>query len=139
MLAVFFVLYYLGSRPTHLYGVEAKNVNVQEVTDASFEKEVLKSSTLVLVDFWSSWCTCCRPLASVVASMAGDYGDKLKVVRVNVEQNPAIPRRYSVVGLPAVLVFDKGKRIKKWVGNVSADTLKREMDALLKSRVKEVQ
>lgn len=120
-----------------LYGNEGKKNNVQEVTDGSFDKDVLKSSGLVLVDFWSSWCTCCRPLANSVEKLADDYGKKLKVTRVNVEDNPAIPHRYGVIGLPAVLVFNRGKVVKKWIGNISPDTLKKEVDALLKKKIKE--
>ena len=117
--------------PAFLFGAEEADKNVVQVTDGTFDRDVLKSQAPVLVDFWASWCTGCKQISSSVSQMADDYKGSLKVAKVNVEDNPGIPRRYGVNGLPTVLVFNNGKMVKKWVGNISQDKIKKEIESLL--------
>lgn len=92
--------------------------NVQEVSDATFETEVLQSTTPVLIDFWAPWCGPCRAIAPVVEELAGEYAGKLKVVKMNVDDNPATPSRYGVRGIPNLIVFKGGQVHEQIVGAV---------------------
>ncbi len=87
-----------------------------EVTDTNFDQEVLKSDKPVMVDFWAAWCGPCRALAPIVDEIAGSYGAKLKVVKMDVDRNPATPNRYNVRGIPTLLIFKGGKLQEQLVG-----------------------
>ena len=87
-----------------------------EVTDANFDQEVLKSETPVLVDFWAAWCGPCRALGPIVDELASSYNGKLKVVKMDVDRNPATPNRYKISGIPTLLVFKGGKLVEQIVG-----------------------
>lgn len=97
--------------------------NVQEVSDATFEAEVLQSATPVLIDFWAPWCGPCRAIAPVVEELAGEYAGKLKVVKMNVDDNPATPARYGVRGIPNLIVFKDGQVYEQIVGAVPKSRL----------------
>jgi thioredoxin 1 len=97
--------------------------NVQEVSDATFDSEVLQSSTPVLIDFWAPWCGPCRAIAPVVEELAGEYAGKLKVVKMNVDENQATPSRYGVRGIPNLIVFKAGKVHEQIVGAVPKSRL----------------
>ena len=88
------------------------------VSDESFEREVLKSATPVLIDFWAPWCAPCRAIAPVVEELARDYAGKLKVVKMNVDDNPQTPSRYGVRGIPNLIVFQNGEVKEQIVGAV---------------------
>lgn len=92
--------------------------NVTHVTDANFEQEVLKSPTPVLVDFWAPWCAPCRAIAPVVDELAGEYAGRLKVVKVNVDDNPMTPSRYGVRGIPNLLIIKGGEVKDQIIGAV---------------------
>ena len=79
------------------------------LTKTNFEAEVLKSDKLVLVDFWAPWCGPCRMLAPVLAEVAAEKGDKIKVGKVNVDENPELATQYGISGIPAILLFKDGK------------------------------
>ena len=83
--------------------------NVTAVADDSFEREVLKSSTPVLIDFWAPWCAPCRAIAPIVEELSETYAGKLKVVKMNVDDNPKTPSRYGVRGIPNLIVFRAGE------------------------------
>jgi thioredoxin 1 len=87
-----------------------------EITDANFETEVLKSPTPVLVDFWAVWCGPCKAIAPVVEEMASEYNGKLKVGKMDVDNNPDVPMRYGVRGIPTLMVFKGGKVVEQIVG-----------------------
>ena len=96
---------------------------VLEVSDASFETEVLQSDKPVLVDFWAVWCGPCKMIGPIVDQVADSYAGRLKVAKVNVDQNGASPSRYGVRGIPTLILFKDGKVVDQIVGYVSADVI----------------
>lgn len=93
------------------------------VTDASFDAEVLKSQQPVLVDFWAEWCGPCRALAPKLEEVASEMKDKVRIVKVNVDENEETPRRYGVRGIPALLLFKGGQEVGQLVGNHPKDAI----------------
>lgn len=89
-----------------------------EVNDANFDQEVLHSDTPVLVDFWAVWCGPCKAIAPIIDSVAGTYAGKLKVAKMNVDQNGATPTRFNVRGIPALIFFKGGKVADQIIGYV---------------------
>jgi len=106
-------------------------VNVLEVTDASFDQEVLRSEQPVLVDFWAGWCGPCKAIAPSVDAVAASYAGKLKVAKVNVDQNGAAPSRYGIRGIPALLLFKGGKVVDQIVGYVPQDVIEEKVQRVL--------
>jgi thioredoxin 1 len=92
--------------------------DVQQVTDASFEQDVLKSDLPVLIDFWAEWCGPCRAIGPVVEDLAKEYAGRLKVVKMNVDENPQTPSRYGVRGIPNLILFKGGQVRDQIVGAV---------------------
>ncbi|TVZ01734.1 thioredoxin [Trebonia kvetii] len=86
------------------------------VTDATFEAEVLKSSKPVIVDYWAEWCGPCRMIAPVLEEIASEYGEKIDVVKLNVDENPAIAQRYQILAIPTLNVFQNGEVVKQIKG-----------------------
>ena len=99
--------------------------SVTAVGDDSFEREVLQSTTPVLIDFWAPWCAPCRAIAPVVAEIANEYAGRLKVVKLNVDDNPQTPARYGVRGIPNLILFQGGQVKEQIVGAVPKDRLVR--------------
>ncbi len=87
-----------------------------ELTDATFQSEVLNSDKPVLVDFWADWCGPCRMIAPSVKQIAAEYGDSLKVGKVDVDDNPAVPGRYGIVGIPTLMLFKGGEVVERITG-----------------------
>ena len=86
------------------------------VTDASFEAEVLKNSKLVIVDYWAEWCGPCRMIAPVLEEIAKEYAEKIDVVKLNVDENPVVAQRYSILAIPTLNVFQNGEVVKQIKG-----------------------
>ena len=104
---------------------------VTHVTDANFEQEVLKPSVPVLIDFWAPWCGPCKAIAPIVDELAKDYAGKLKVVKVNVDDNPETPARYGVRGIPNLLMIKNGQVKDQIVGAVPKGHLVKAVDNAL--------
>ena len=106
-------------------------VGVLEVNDANFDEEVLKSDQPVLVDFWAVWCGPCKAIAPIVDGVAAAYAGKLKVAKVNVDQNGATPSRYGIRGIPTLLFFKGGKIADQVVGYVAQDVIEEKVKKLI--------
>jgi thioredoxin 1 len=106
-------------------------LGVLEVSDATFDREVLQSEQPVLVDFWAVWCGPCKAIAPVVDVLAATYAGKLKVAKVNVDENGATPSRYNVRGIPALLFFKDGKVADQIIGYVPQDVIEEKIKSLL--------
>jgi thioredoxin len=89
---------------------------ILDVTDATFEQEILKSKTPVLIDFWAEWCAPCRAIAPIVKELAASYDGKLKVVKMNIDENQGTPGRYGVRAIPTVLAFKDGAVVGQITG-----------------------
>ncbi|MEO5574114.1 MAG: thioredoxin TrxA [Gammaproteobacteria bacterium] len=78
------------------------------VTDANFDDEVLKASGPVLVDYWADWCAPCKMISPLLDEIAAEYGDKIKVAKLNIDQNPATPPKFGIRGIPTLMLFKNG-------------------------------
>ena len=102
--------------------------NIHTFTDDNFEKEVLQSDIPVLVDFWATWCAPCKAIAPLIDSVATEYEGRIKVGKVNVDDNPATPGKYGVRGIPTVILLKDGKVLDQVVGAIP----KSQLEALIK-------
>src|SRR6516162_6312324 len=105
--------------------------SVQAVADDSFEREVLKSPVPVLIDFWAPWCAPCRAIAPVVEELSREYAGKLKVVKMNVDDNPRTPQKYGVRGIPNLILFKGGQVADQIVGAVPKGQLVKAVEKVV--------
>jgi thioredoxin 1 len=94
------------------------SANITAVTDATFDQEVLKSDVPVLVDFWAEWCGPCKMIAPVLEQIAGDTVGKLKIVKLNVDENQETPPKFAIRGIPTLILFKNGQPAATQVGAV---------------------
>jgi thioredoxin 1 len=104
---------------------------VLQVNDATFDQEVLQSELPVLVDFWAVWCGPCKALAPSIDAVAAKYAGKVKIAKVNVDENGAAPSRFGIRGIPALLFFKGGKVADQVVGFVAQDVIEEKIAKLL--------
>ncbi len=105
--------------------------NVVHVGDADFSSQVLQSEVPVLVDFWAEWCGPCKAIGPLIDEMAGSYAGKVKVVKINIDDNPMTPRQYAVRGIPTLMLFKGGKVHSTQVGLVGKSQLTQFVDKAL--------
>ena len=96
---------------------------IQNITDASFDEIVIGSSKPVLVDFWAPWCGPCKMIAPILDELAGDYADRLAIVKMNVDEQPDTAAKYNVRGIPTLLIFKGGELASTHVGLISKSDL----------------
>lgn len=102
-----------------------------DITDQNFQEEVLKSDVPVLVDFWAEWCMPCRIVGPIVEELAGDYSGKLKVGKLNVDQNGQTASSFGIMSIPTIMIFKNGQPVKQMIGAQSKENFKKEIDAVL--------
>ncbi len=101
------------------------------VTDDTFGSEVLQSDKPVLVDFWAEWCGPCRQVAPILEEIAGEHGDKLSVVKLNVDENPQVAAKYGITSIPTMNVYQGGEVVKTIVGAKPKALLLRDLESYL--------
>jgi thioredoxin 1 len=104
-----------------------QEMGTKKVTDETFEADVLKNDKPVLVDYWAEWCGPCKMVAPVLEAIAEEHGDKLEIVKLNVDENPAVTQKYNIMNIPTLGVFKNGEVVKELVGARSKSALLREL------------
>ena len=102
-------------------------MGTKKVTDETFETDVLKNDKPVLVDYWAEWCGPCKMVAPVLDAIAEEHGDKLDIVKLNVDENPVVTQKYGIMNIPTLGVFKNGEVVKELVGARSKSALLREL------------
>jgi thioredoxin 1 len=104
---------------------------VLEVTDQSFEEVVLKAKTPAIIDFWAEWCAPCRAISPIIKDLAGRYGDRVKIVKMNIDENPGTPGTYGVRAIPTVLAFRSGAVVEQITGAKPKKSFEEMVEKLL--------
>jgi thioredoxin len=102
-------------------------MGTKKVTDETFDAEVLKNDKAVLVDYWAEWCGPCKMVAPVLEAIAEEHGDKLDIVKLNVDENPVVTQKYNIMNIPTLGVFKNGEVVMELVGARSKSALLREL------------
>jgi thioredoxin 1 len=97
--------------------------NVNTATDTNFDSDILKGTQLSLVDFWAEWCGPCRMLGPTIDAIADEFAGKVKIYKMNVDENPNTPSRYHIRGIPTVILFKGGQVVDQLVGNQPRDVI----------------
>ena len=104
---------------------------VNHVKDENFDNEVIKSDTPVLVDFWADWCGPCKALAPKVEELSNEYSGKIKFIKMNVDENRDTPVKFSIMGIPTLILYKNGQAVDKLVGNHTKENIKTLLDKAL--------
>src|ERR1700682_5015420 len=105
--------------------------HIKHVTDATFDSDVLKAGTPVLVDYWAEWCGPCKMIAPVLEEIAKEYGEKIDVVKLNVDDNPGVAQRYQILAIPTLNVFQNGKVVKQIKGAKPKSALLKDLAGVI--------
>jgi thioredoxin 1 len=105
--------------------------SAKSVTDATFQKDVLDSDKTVLVDFWAEWCGPCRAVAPILDQIAAEHGDKLEIVKLNVDENPQTAVKYQITSIPALKVYRGGEVVKTVIGAKPKPALEADLAAYI--------
>jgi thioredoxin 1 len=116
-----------------LHGTEEEYMaeGILEATTANWDNEVLKAQGLVMIDFWAAWCGPCRMISPTVEELAKEYGSKIKVMKLNTDENSEVASRYKIMGIPTIMFFKNGEKLDQIVGVVPKQQLKAKLDAFL--------
>ncbi len=104
---------------------------IVDLTSAAWDSEVLQAGGLVMVDFWAVWCGPCRMIAPTIEELAKEYAGKVKVGKLNTDENPEVASKYKIMGIPTVMFFKDGQKVDQVVGAVPKPQLKAKIDSLL--------
>jgi thioredoxin 1 len=102
-----------------------------QVTDASFEQDVLQSDKLTLVDFWAEWCGPCKMMNPVIENLAKEYEGKVSITKMDIDVNPETPTNFSIRGIPTIVMFQDGKEVRRIVGAQTESKLREHIEAVL--------
>ncbi|MEI6117548.1 MAG: thioredoxin TrxA [Burkholderiales bacterium] len=105
--------------------------NIKNVSDAAFEADVLKSSKPVLVDYWAAWCGPCKMIAPILEEVAKEYGDKITIAKLNVDENPETAAKFGIRGIPTLMLFKDGQVAQTKVGAMSKSQLTAFLDSAI--------
>ena len=101
------------------------------ITEDNFDSEVIKSDTLVLVDFWATWCGPCRAIAPVIDEIAQEFEGKLKVCKVDIDQSAGVAGKFNIMSIPTIVIFKDGNEVERVIGAASKDSLVEKINAAL--------
>jgi len=107
------------------------NENIINVTDSTFDNEVIKSELPVLLDYWAEWCGPCKMIAPILDDIANEYGGKIKVAKINIDDNPNTPAKFGVRGIPTLMIFKSGSIEATKVGALSKSQLSAFIDSTI--------
>ena len=105
--------------------------NVQEITDQTFDAQVLKSDKPAIVDFWAPWCMPCKMMAPILDEIAGNNSENVNIFKMNTDENRDTPGKYNIMGIPSLVFFKDGREVHRVVGVKPADALQTELDKVL--------
>jgi thioredoxin 1 len=119
--------------PTDARGIEEAHMaeGVIEVNSAKWDDEIIKAQGLVVIDFWAAWCGPCRMISPTVEELSKEYSGKIKVAKLNTDENPDIASTYKIMGIPTIMFFKDGKKIDQVVGVVPKQQLKEKIDSYI--------
>ncbi|MBU2600088.1 thioredoxin [bacterium] len=106
-------------------------MTVINITDTNFEEEVIRANMPVLVDFWAAWCAPCKMIVPILEELAEEYESKVKVAKVNVDENPIKTSEYKIMSIPNLKFFKEGKVVDEIIGGVPKKVIKKKLDSLL--------